>query len=132
VRVVLDCNVVISAGLSAYPGTCRKSIIKAFDEFEVIITDSIIAEYKLVGSRNKFSKNSHIIFNLIEIIEASSLKIDDKIIDGIVLPDANDVIYLYAAMNSKAKYLITGNAKHFPKETYIPVTVISPRDFLEI
>lgn len=128
-KIVLDCNVIISAGL-AERGTCRKAIIKAFDRYEVIVTNAIITEYKTVGAREKFALFKHVIFDLIEIIESSALRINNKIVEDIILPDASDEIYIHAAINSQAKYLVTGNIKHFSQEICSPVEILLPKAFL--
>jgi putative PIN family toxin of toxin-antitoxin system len=129
VRLVIDCNVVISAGLSSN-GVCRKVLLKALKNFEIIITNSILEEYRAVAKREKFSKVNHILFELINIILFSATKVEDQNIDDINLPDNNDLIYICAAINSRSQYLVTGNIKDFPNIIYECVKVVLPKEFL--
>ena len=99
-RVVVDCNVVVFAGLTD-KGTCHKALIHIFESFELIVTDAILNEYKEVAVRAKFYKYRKILFGLVELIEQFATKIADKIISSISLPDEKDLIYIYAAKKQK-------------------------------
>ncbi len=128
-RVVIDCNVVISAGMTPN-GTCQQTVINAFKNYDVVVTDLILKEYKTVSARSCFAKFNTSMRELIRIIENSSIKIDDEELDGISLPDPDDLIYLFAAINSKSKFLITGNTKDFPLRHYNGVDVVMPKEFI--
>ena len=43
-------------------------------------------------------------------------------------PDENDVMFLEVALQTSARIVVTGNARHFPPACRGPVTVWSPRD----
>lgn len=51
-KVVIDCNVLISAGLTA--GTCRAVIQTALAHCQIVMSPDILAEYQDVVSRPKF------------------------------------------------------------------------------
>ncbi len=127
-KIVVDCNIIISAGLT--DGVCRQLIFEAFERHEIIITDDILTEYKTVAARNKFTKIKSFLFELIAIIESYATKIVDQTVYEVDLPDPKDLIYIYAAINSQAKYLVTGNIKDFPNLTYKCVEVLLPKNFL--
>ena len=47
------------------------------------------------------------------------------------LPDAKDVVFYEVVMEKRKRdsaYLVTGNIKHFPKESFI----VTPREMLDI
>jgi uncharacterized protein len=48
-----------------------------------------------------------------------------------VCPDPDDNYVLECAVTAEADFLVTGNAKHFPK-SYKTTNVVSPRQLLEI
>lgn len=51
-KVVIDCNVLISAGLTA--GTCRAVIQTALAHCQIVMSPDILSEYQDVVSRPKF------------------------------------------------------------------------------
>ena len=53
-RVVIDCNILISAGLTA--GTCRSVIQSALAHCQIVMSPDILAEYMDVVSRPKFAR----------------------------------------------------------------------------
>ena len=69
---------------------------------------------------------------LIDIIELSAIKVADIPIRNLTFPDLDDLIYLYAGINAKAKYLVTGNIKDFPPQHCEGINVLSPKAFLSI
>lgn len=129
-KIVIDCNVIISAGLTN--GVCRQVMFKAFENYELIVTDAILTEYKTVAARDKFSKIKQFLFELIAIIESTATKIVDHVIYDVELPDPKDLIYIHAAINSQSRYLVTGNIKDFPHLIYKCAEVLSPQNFLSL
>ena len=127
-KIVLDCNVIISAGLTN--GTCRKVILDVFENHSLCISEDILIEYKGVISREKFKRVKDYLYSLIEIIcEVSELIIPKK--SDFTLPDKDDLIYLNTALSANAQFLITGNSKDFPERKYKNCTIISPAEFLK-
>ena len=128
-KIVLDCNVIISAGLT--DGVCRKVLWEVIQNHILYISEDILMEYKEVISREKFKTAKRYLYSLVEIIcEVSELVVVKKF--EFTLPDAKDLIYLNTALSSNSDYLITGNKKDFPEEKYITTKIISPNDFLNL
>ena len=128
-RVILDCNVIISAGLTN--GVCRRVVLDVFENHNLFISEEILIEYQGVISREKFKHVRGYLYSLIEIIcEVSELITVAK--SNFTLPDKNDLIYLNTALSANAQYLITGNIKDFPKAKYKNCTIITPADFLKL
>ena len=48
------------------------------------------------------------------------------------LPDPDDAMFLEVASAGGAEYVVTGNIRHFPTDARQGITVVSPRDFIEI
>jgi putative PIN family toxin of toxin-antitoxin system len=127
-RIVIDCNILISAGLTN--GVCRQVLFEVVKNHELVVSDLILAEYKAVAARLKFKSVKPVLLELISIVEEVSSKINDFALANIVIPDPKDLIYLHAAINSQAQYLITGNIKDFPEIKYGNFEVLLPKDFL--
>jgi uncharacterized protein len=128
-KVVLDCNVIISAGLT--DGTCRKVMLEIFQNHSLYISEDILLEYGTVISRAKFKPVREYLYSLIErICEVSELVTITR--SKVSLPDKNDLIYLDTALPSGAQYLITGNGKDFPETKYHNTTIITPAEFLNL
>lgn len=128
-KLVLDCNVIISAGLTE--GVCRKVLLQSLEKHTVCVSEPILFEYKAVISRPKFKAAERYLYSLLEIICELAELVEPKQ-SNVILPDPSDIIYLDAALSGKAKYLITGNIKDFPGQQYENTNVILPSKFLEL
>lgn len=95
-----------------------------------VISTEIIAEYRDVLSRDKFKIQKEDISRfLADFIECAVFV--SPVIQDATLPDPKDVVFYEITMGAREKqdtYLITGNIKHFPIETFI----VTPRQMLEI
>ena len=125
-NIVLDCNVIISAGLT--DGICRKVLWNILQNHTLYISEEILIEYKHVTSRPKFINSQKYLYSLIEIICEMSELVQTKT-SSFSLPDENDLIYLNTAITSQAEYLITGNIRDFPEKLYKNTRIIPPKDF---
>lgn len=128
-KTVLDCNVVISAGLT--DGACRKVLKKVLDQHNNFISDPILLEYKEVINRKKFYNVKNQLFSILEIVCELSEWIQPQNYN-ITSPDNDDLIYLNTAIAAEADFLITGNIRDFPKKQYHETTVITPAEFFHI
>jgi len=127
---VIDTNVLVSAMLKweSVPG---KVIELAFsDSIIPVYCKSILDEYREVLSRPKFGLNEQLVSDIINtfIEKGICMETDDYSIE---LPDPKDVVFYRVVMEKRKDddaYLVTGNIKHFPAETF----VITPRQMLEL
>ncbi|HXK49023.1 MAG TPA: putative toxin-antitoxin system toxin component, PIN family [Clostridiales bacterium] len=129
-KIVLDTNVLISGLLNpdGIPGFIVRLVASGY--IELIYDYRIIAEYVNVMSRPKFHIDPENISALIEQIKANGLLVSPLPLN-LGIPDPEDLKFIEAAVSSGAKYLVTGNLKHFPAPEFKEVKIISPAEFFE-
>ena len=127
---ILDTNVLVSAMLKAnsVPGIVVAEAMHG--DIIPVLNDEILTEYKNVLSRPKFKFDEHAVRVLLGDLIRRAVHVDTGIVDY-MLPDPKDVVF-YAVLMEKSKdgetYLVTGNLKHFPNQTFI----VTPREMLDI
>jgi uncharacterized protein len=128
-KIVLDCNVLVAAGIK--DGTCAACLREIIRNHQVFVTSEIVEEYREVIERPKFKKAHSNLLEIVEILTDIAEWISSSAC-SFQLPDPDDTIYLAAALEAKANTLITGNKKHFPLSNYDHVRILSPKEFLDI
>ena len=127
-RVVIDCNVVVSAARSR--GVCARVIVEAARHHEIVLSDPILDEYAVIARRPKHAHYRDSLLAIIGAIEEVAVLIEPaEITFG--LRDPDDEVYLATAVGGGA-VLVTGNMRDFTEPRYGPVEVLSPRAFLEL
>lgn len=128
-NVVLDTNILVSGLLSSSqaPGQILDLVLAG--EINPVIDKRILAEYREVLARPKFSFDSHAVGDLLAYIERTGMAVSASPWD-LSLPDPDDAIFLEVAAVAQAP-LITGNLRHYPPEKRQDIVVMSPRDFVE-
>jgi len=124
VKVVLDTNILVSSLLTAGPPAVIVDLI-ADRKIIPYYSNPILQEYWDVLSRKKFGFDSVQITRLIDDIVRTGIAVEGKQLDTNINED--DRIFYEAAVEAMA-YLITGNIRHFPKESFIT----TPAQFLTI
>ena len=126
-RVVIDCNILVSA-VRIY-GVCRKVIDRVVRHHEIILSEPILTEYKAVAERPKHALyRAALRANIGEMERLAVLVEPETVMFG--LRDPDDEIYLATATAGGAA-LITGNSRDFTEPQCGSVEVFSPRSFLE-
>ena len=130
-RIVLDTNVIVSGLLNprGTPGTIVRLVTTG--KLSLCLDARIITEYGEVLSRSKFSFHPNLVAALLHNIDYAGIRVTGLPLPG-ALPDARDEPFLEAALAGRAKYLITGNLKHFPEDLRQMMAVVSPAEFLEL
>ena len=128
-KLIIDCNVLIAAGLK--DGLCRDVLMKSVQISELYLSQEILLEYLLVTRREKFKGFQKALEQLIELVsEVATLIEPQKSI--FELPDSSDQKYIDLAVSVGANFLVTGNLADFPEKNYGVTEVLSPRHFSDI
>ncbi|MCL2443299.1 MAG: putative toxin-antitoxin system toxin component, PIN family [Treponema sp.] len=124
IKIVLDTNILVSSLLTLGPPA---SIMDIMADGKIIpfYTKSIFQEYYDVLSRKKFGFSSLLVSRLIDNIINTGIAVEDKTLNTNKKINKDDQIFYNAAIEAQA-YLITGNIRHFPKESFI----VTPAQFL--
>jgi putative PIN family toxin of toxin-antitoxin system len=132
-RVVVDTNVLVSALLGK--GNARRVLDIVFSgRVSFSLSTSILAEYESVLQRPKFSQYSEF-----AVLASSTLRSLQSIAQFVgpaislrVCPDPDDDKFLDLAVAAQARYLVTGNKRHFPLGMYKGTQIVSPREFVSL
>jgi len=127
-RIVIDCNVVVAAAW--IDGLCRKTLITAIRDHEIILSEPIMDEYRDVCARRKHRAYQSIMLTLIDLLDIVALTVEPGPIE-FGLQDPDDEVYLATAYTSEAQALITGNIRHFSRQFYREIKVLTPSEFLD-
>lgn len=126
-RVVIDCNVLVSAARSG--GVCREVIVRVVRDHRVVLSDGVVREYKSVAERTPHAAYREGLSALIGELESVAVVVEpaDVVFD---LRDPDDEVYLQTATAAGA-VIVTGNRQDFREPRYGSVAVFSPRSFLD-
>jgi len=128
-KVVLDTNVLVSALLSPFQPPARVLDLALAGEVEWAFDDRVLAEYREVLTRPKFTFDARAVEDLLIFIEQAGTGVATLPL-AVALPDPDDVIFLEVAATTQAT-LVTGNLRHYPTEQCANVVVLSPSAFLD-
>ncbi len=122
---VLDTNVVISAALTA-GGTCDYLLRAAIaGQVRLAWSAPMLAEYRAVLLRPKFGFPRPLVTALL-----ATFDLTHQVPAGPApaLPDADDEVFLAAALATPDKILVTGNVAHFPAHLCHPIRILTPSE----
>jgi uncharacterized protein len=128
IRVVLDTNILVSAGISA-GGDCDRLVRAVLrGQVQAVVSPGIVEEYLDVLNRGKFTRCGFPPVWVRRLLELAERLASDPV-DLPESPDSGDRLFL--AMGQWAGILVTGNLRHFPEQHRGGARVLSPRAFLE-
>jgi putative PIN family toxin of toxin-antitoxin system len=126
----LDTNVIVSAVLTTH-GPCAQILDMLADGvFGIFADDRILAEYDSVLNRPALRLIPGDVAEVMILIHSSAEPVAAVPLPT-KLPDPGDVPFLEVAVAADA-ILVTGNLRHYPNESCAGVTVLTPREFIEL
>ncbi len=119
VIAVIDTNILVSALISRNPDSAAVKVLAAVFEKRItpMINDEIMKEYREVLARPKFRLPKDLVSG-----------VSNRVACNEFFPDADDRVFYEVALSNSDAYLVTGNARHFPKARI----VVSPAAMLDI
>lgn len=128
---VVDTNVLVSALLTKNDDAATVQVLRKIFAGDVIPLYNIetMAEYREVLARRKFRFDKDLVDYVLLAIEKFGILINPSP-TAVTLPDMDDLPFYEIVMEriEDDPYLVTGNIKHFTKESFI----VTPAEFLEI
>jgi putative PIN family toxin of toxin-antitoxin system len=110
-KVVLDCNVFVSAAISR--STCRQLLDEVARFHALFYSRETLQEFLTVMKYTHLRPYYPRAKKIIKMVLRLGVEVRPAG-EPIELPDPDDAIYLQTALAAKADVLVTGNRKHFP------------------
>ena len=128
---VLDTNVLVSALLSSQGPPAKLWDALGAGRYLLAYDPRILHEYQQVLSRPKFGFTPSEVADLFGVIA----RFGEIVIPTVAmppLPDPDDTPFLEVAASTPDQVLVTGNGKHYPRQSRHRVAVYSPREALAL
>ena len=127
-RAVLDTNILISACWT--PGGLEGQTVRLAraGAFTLCVSEAVWAEYREVLARDKFRAFRQLSAEMLTALQPSALTVP-SIAPIHAASDPDDNRFLECASAAGAKYLVTGNLKHYPA-AWGSTKIVNARQFL--
>ena len=129
-RVVLDTNILVSALLQPLGPSAQLFLRCLNGSLQLCLTGSIFAEYEEVISRPRLKRSPDVIAGTLRTIRDIGLWVKPSA-RVTICSDPDDDVFLECAQAANARYVITGNIKHFPP-SWAGARVVTPRWLLDM
>lgn len=128
-RVVIDTNILVSAILT--PGGPSHQVVQLVlrGDLQLCIDNRIVAEYREVLTRGKFSFSPKWVDEFLAALLESAQEVLSEPISARLL-DETDRPFIEVAVAGRVSALVTGNVKHFSIAEKLGIPVKSPSEFL--
>jgi putative PIN family toxin of toxin-antitoxin system len=130
IRVVLDTNVLVSALISPFGNEAQALDNLQKGKITPCLSRSILEEYAEVLARPKFAFPRNEVEGLIGLLKSKGLLFEPVSATG-VSPDPGDDDFIACALAGDAKFLVTGNKRHFPAASCGRTRIVSARELME-
>lgn len=130
-RIVLDTNALASALLSPNGAPAAVLQLVLAGRIVLCLDARILIEYREVLRRPKLEFDTRLVDDLLQFLESQG-ELVASVPLPLSLPDPDDAMVLEVASAGGANHVVTGNLRHFPIGERRGVSVVSPRDFLDI
>lgn len=128
--VVLDTNVVVSAHLNSQGWERYVFDLALAQKLAWYVSPPILEEYRAVLDRRKFGLEKTLIAESLDLIQRSAFLVRPTVVLNLTA-DASDNKFLECAHDAHARFLVTGNKKHFPR-SFGNSLVVNARELLEV
>ena len=129
--IVLDTNVIVSGILRPYSKAAAILRLAATGMIQLAYDLRILSEYRDVLNRPKFTFAKADINAFLDQVEKEGALVSVMPLK-FRLSDPDDEPFLEVALAVRAKAIITGNKRHFPRKEYQGTRILSPAEFLEV
>lgn len=127
-RVVLDTNILISACWT--PTGNEAQVLALAGQLTFCVSDLLVAEYRDVAQRKKFATRRDCLDAQIAALLAAAVRVDSYPACA-ACSDPDDNLLLDTALAARARYVVTGNLRHFPAR-WQGIEVVNARTLLEL
>lgn len=134
IQIVIDTNVLVAAFRSKR-GAANHLLMNLDDtRFEIAISNPLLFEYEEVLKRPEMSEfiSHEAVDRAIENIQLIAQEYEIFFLWRLLASDPDDAFILELAVRSNAKYIITYNPKDFASAADFGITLITPRDLLDL
>ena len=129
-RVVLDTNILISACWKPGGNEAQVLALACSGQLEIALSPALLAEYNDVAARPKFANHRAALLSAIAALSAVALSVEPlPACDACSDPDDN--LLLDTALAASARFVVTGNLRHFPP-SWQGIQVINARSLLDL
>ena len=135
-RAVLDANVIVS-GLIRPQGPPGQILVRLLRDhaFEIVASPAMLDELRRSLRYPKLRKYLRLekegIDVWVEALAALAVIVEGRVTERIVIADPADDIYLAAAVDGLADYIVSGDRHLLDIAMYAGIPIVSPRKFLE-
>lgn len=131
INIFLGTNVLISA--TFWKGSSYKIMMRLIDsEFLGFTTNAILQEYRHAVKRDFSLNEQEIDAKVQKLLEFLEIVSPSEAVN-VIKDDPSDNKVLEGALEARADYIITYDAKHLLKiKEFQGITIISPEEFLEL
>jgi putative PIN family toxin of toxin-antitoxin system len=130
VIVVVDTNIIISALVKPFSDSSKILNMILSGKLKIAYDFRVLIEYEEMLKRKKFNFEPKHIESIITQIKEEGINVDSSPLNEVLI-DKDDLPFLEIAVSVSADFIITGNKKHFPKNFYKSIKILSPSEFLE-
>jgi len=129
--VTIDTNVLISG--TVFRGLPGRIIEAAIDHrFTLVLSPSILREFRNVLSRQKFGFHPDVVEALAQDLEAHSVMVYPKQRHQVVIDDPDDDAIIDWAVEANADHIVSGDAHLTTLGTIKGISILTPAQFVEI
>ena len=125
-KIVLDTNILVSALLSPTGAPSQIVSLVLAGKVSLLCDNRILLEYEEVLRRPKFAFPESVDDPILQFLEAEGEQVLAEP-QPEEFGDEGDRAFYEVAVSGDATYLVTGNQRHYPTETWI----VNPTEFLQ-